>query len=102
MLQRLGMHNFAWLKSGSHGLGDAHGLGDISPFVSRGRGGALEAPTDALFANHRTAFENGGTLCTLGVLATLDNELSQRNFQYPQSRLRSLGGSCSQMAIPTP
>ena len=48
-------------------------------------GGALEAPTDALFANHRTAFENGGTLCTLGVLATLDNKLSQRNFQYPQN-----------------
>ena len=66
------------------------GVGEICPVVSRGRG-ALESPTDTLFANHRTAFENGGTFCTLGVLATLDNELSQRNFQYPPEQIEKLG-----------
>ena len=90
MLQRLDMHNFAWLKSGSHGSEMRKAWATDRP-LSREEGGALEAPTDALFANHRTAFENGGTLCTLGVLATLENELSQRNFQYPPEQIEQLG-----------
>ena len=90
LLQRLDMNNFPWLKSGSHGWEMRKAWATDHP-LSREEGGALEAPTDALFANHRTAFENGGTLCTLGVLATLDNELSQRNFQYPPEQIEKLG-----------
>ena len=53
---------------------------DIRVSGAQGRERAVEARFKRRVAGHKSAFENGGPRCGLGVLASLENKLRRNSY----------------------